>query len=222
MIKKFFGQAFTIKYVAFYLIIFCSDLAVAHFYTFDPNLSARGLKLVQNTDSSTGNVGNVSNTSTSTTSTTSQSTTNSSDQNPSITNQNQTSANQNQTPTDFNALYTTWTQAFNNKDINNTCALFAPDIVADYRGYYPRKRYGNICEDFKKIFGDKDRTYSYRFKILEVYESNNFAAVRVTWFLKIDESTTKRVYEMQEEGLDILQKINGEWKIVNYLAYPTA
>ncbi|QBS09120.1 hypothetical protein [Legionella israelensis] len=63
-------------------------------------------------------------------------------------------------------------------------------------------------------------TYQNQFKIHEVYQSNNLAAVRITWYLSVYKKGVHQ-YSIQEEGLDIFQKDdNNKWKIVNYIAYP--
>lgn len=117
----------------------------------------------------------------------------------------------------FNILFTTWTTAFNNKNLPQTCALFSPKLKADYRGT-PPKTFTSICDGFKKVFADKSRKYVYRFKLNDIYATGDLAAVRITWYLDIYENE-KLISTTQDEGLDILQKTPAGWKIVNYLGY---
>ncbi|MCC5015227.1 MULTISPECIES: hypothetical protein [unclassified Legionella] len=120
----------------------------------------------------------------------------------------------------FKKLFTNWTTAFNNRELAKSCNLFSVHIVADYRGI-SRKNYTNICNGFKKIFADDTRKYHYSFKLHEIYRSEFLAAVRITWYLEIA-NKNGGVIHVQDEGLDILEKNSkGEWKIINYLSYPT-
>lgn len=120
----------------------------------------------------------------------------------------------------FQALFNTWTQAFNKKAFPEVCRLFSKNITADYQGA-PKKNYSNLCAGFQKIFQEKDRVYHNRFKIHQIYRSNNLAAIRITWYLDVYKKDTL-ISSIQEEGLDVLQKqVDGEWKIVNFIAYPT-
>lgn len=117
----------------------------------------------------------------------------------------------------FQKLFSDWTNAFNRKQINPSCALFAKSLQADYRGA-PSKTYTSICNGFKQVFSDPARHYHYRFKIRHVYRSGNLAAVRITWYLDVTENQ-KIILSTHDEGLDILEKTSAGWKIVNYLAY---
>lgn len=120
----------------------------------------------------------------------------------------------------FQNIFSSWTNAFNRKDLENSCNLFSPDIHANYQGA-PQKNYQSICNSFKKIF-QEDRDYKYRFKLHQIYRSDNLASVRVTWYLQISEHG-KVISETVDEGLDVFeQDQTGHWKIVNYLAYPKA
>ena len=118
----------------------------------------------------------------------------------------------------FQSLFTDWTKAFNQKDLEKSCALFAKNMVGNYRGI-PQKDYSSICEGFKKIFQEANKQYQYQFKLHQVYRSQNLAAVRITWYLTITENG-KEISKIQDEGMDILeQNAEGKWQIVNYLAY---
>jgi len=121
----------------------------------------------------------------------------------------------------FQQLFSDWTEAFNQKDLSRSCALFSKKVVANYQGV-PEKNYSSICDGFKKIFEEKDKRYQYRFKLHHVYRSNTLAAVRITWYLNISEND-KPISEVQDEGIDIFEKNEqGQWEIVNYIAFPNA
>ncbi|QLZ70156.1 hypothetical protein FOLKNPGA_02961 [Legionella sp. PC1000] len=118
----------------------------------------------------------------------------------------------------FQHIFSAWTKAFNSKDLKRSCNLFSVHVQANYQGA-PPKNYQSICTGFKKIFQEK-RDYKYRFKLHQVYHSHNWASVRVTWYLQILEHG-KVISETVDEGLDLFeQDKQGNWKIINYLAYP--
>lgn len=120
---------------------------------------------------------------------------------------------------DFEQIFDSWTKAFNQKKYPEVCELFSKKVKADYQGA-PRKNYSTICSGFHKIFQKTEMTYQNHFKIHEIYQSNNLAAVRITWYLNVYNKGILQ-YSLQEEGLDIFQKhSNNKWKIVNYIAYP--
>lgn len=118
----------------------------------------------------------------------------------------------------FEKLFSEWTEAFNRKDLKKTCALFSKDLIANYKGAAP-KNYDSICENFKKIFSEKNKQYQYRFEIHQVYRSLDLAAVRITWYLTVDEPGKKTALT-EDEGLDILeQDADKQWKIVHFLGF---
>jgi len=120
---------------------------------------------------------------------------------------------------EFEKLFSDWTDAFNNKDLKQTCALFANSVIANYQGV-PPKNYGTICGGFNKVFQQKKRKYHYQFKLHHVYVRQNIAIARITWTLKIYKNG-KVISKVQDEGIDVLQKnAKGEWEIIEYLAYP--
>lgn len=115
-------------------------------------------------------------------------------------------------------LFKSWTRAFNQKDLTNTCLLFSKSVIADYQGI-PQKNYVSICDGFKKIFNQSKLSYQYHYKIHHIYRSDNLAAVRITWYLDIYENN-KKISATKDEGLDVLEKNKQDnWQIVNYLAY---
>jgi uncharacterized protein (TIGR02246 family) len=118
----------------------------------------------------------------------------------------------------FEHLFEKWTKAFNSKDLSASMSLFSKEIAADYRGV-PRKNFDVIRDGFKKTFAQKNRQCQYQFKVHEVYRSGKFAAVRITWYLRISEAG-KPDSISQDEGMDVFkQEADGNWRIVNYIAY---
>lgn len=119
----------------------------------------------------------------------------------------------------FDKLFKDWTEAFNQKNVVQSCALFSKSVVADYQGV-PQKNYQSICDGFKTIFKDKNRVYHYQYKIHQVNRSDNLATVRITWYLYLTENGKTKMIS-QDEGIDVLKKNSqDDWKIINYVAYP--
>ena len=119
----------------------------------------------------------------------------------------------------FHKILSDWTEAFNRRDLARACHLFSPVVVANYQGV-PAKNYTTICDGFKTIFANTARRYQYHFKIHQVYRANGLAAVRLTWYLQVN-GHGRVVLDSTDEGLDVFEKNKqGEWQIVNYLAYP--
>lgn len=117
----------------------------------------------------------------------------------------------------FEKIFSTWTNAFNQKNLSATCQLFSEQVVATYQGA-PPKTYTTICDGFKKVFSES-RQYQYSYKLHQIYQDHDMAAVRVTWYLKILENN-KLISSTTDEGLDVFQRDErGVWKIVNYLSY---
>jgi ketosteroid isomerase-like protein len=118
----------------------------------------------------------------------------------------------------FNKLFSAWTNAFNHKELQAACDLFAKSVVADYRDT-PQKNYQMICDGFKKVFSDASHRYRYRFKLHDIYQSGNLAVARITWYLEIYQGDIL-ISTTQDEGIDIFQQNeHGQWQIIMYLAY---
>ena len=119
----------------------------------------------------------------------------------------------------FQALFRTWTKAFNEKKFPEVCNLFSRSLIADYQGA-PTKDYATICNGFERIFKQTGIAYHNDFKIHRIYRSNDQAAVRITWYLDVYKEGA-HLSSIQEEGLDVFQQQeSGKWEIVNFIAYP--
>ncbi len=118
----------------------------------------------------------------------------------------------------FEELFNRWTHAFNVKNLTGSCSLFSKSAIAKYRGV-AEKNYDAICGGFEKIFKEKDKKYQYSFELHNVYREGNLAVVRITWYLQESENGRYKSVT-QDEGIDVLQRDDeGQWKIVNYLAF---
>jgi ketosteroid isomerase-like protein len=118
----------------------------------------------------------------------------------------------------FEKVFSNWTNAFDHKDLAGTCSLFSNHIIANYQGAHT-KTYTSLCNSFKKIFQEQ-RDYQYTFNIRNINRSNNLAAVRITWHLRVSQQG-KFISESKDESMDIFERDKrGNWKIINYLGYP--
>src|SRR5262249_53064489 len=111
-----------------------------------------------------------------------------------------------------------WAQDFNAGNAEKACALFAPDLRYDFRGY-PERDYRDICDRMQRSLGDKSKTYSYDLDVREIIASGDIAVVRLVWKLTVTLPNGQQVVSV-EPGMDVFRKEpDGAWKIVRYIAY---
>ena len=114
-----------------------------------------------------------------------------------------------------------WQSAFNNRDVQRVCDLFAPDLVANYQGE-PERDYSSLCELLRNSLEDRQATYRYSMRINEILLYGETAIVRLAWTLKVEkaEATGETI---EEQAVDIFRRqADGSWKISRYLAYPAS
>lgn len=112
-----------------------------------------------------------------------------------------------------------WRSAFNARDEKGVCALFAPDLVANYQGE-PERDYASLCEMLRAAIRDPDVTYHYSVQIIEVMVYGDAAIVRLAWALEIDKAGSP-AQTIEEPAVDIFHhQADGSWKISRYLGYP--
>ena len=111
-----------------------------------------------------------------------------------------------------------WTQDFNGGNAEKACALFAPDLRYDFRGY-PERDYRDICDRMQRSLGDKSKSYSYDLEVREILVSGDIAVVRLVWKLTVTLPNGQQVVSI-EPGLDVFRKEpDGAWRIIRYIAY---
>jgi len=116
------------------------------------------------------------------------------------------------------AAFGKWTQDFNAGNAKAICALFAPDLRYDFRGY-PERGYADICARLNRSLSDASKTYAYALDIREILVSGELAVVRLVWTLTVTLANGQTVTSV-EPGMDVLRKEpDGAWKIIRYLAY---
>jgi len=111
-----------------------------------------------------------------------------------------------------------WTQDFNGGNAEKACALFAPDLRYDFRGY-PERDYRDICDRMQRSLGDKSKSYSYDLEVREILVSGDIAVVRLVWKLTVTLPNGQQVVSI-EPGMDVFRKEpDGAWRIIRYIAY---
>ncbi len=114
-----------------------------------------------------------------------------------------------------------WRTAFNARDKDRICALFAPDLVANYQGE-PERDYASLCETLRQALRDPETTYRYSVEINEIMVYGEAAVVRLVWALEIEKAGSP-TQTIEEPAVDILHRqADGSWKISRYLAYPAS
>ncbi|MBV8934618.1 MAG: nuclear transport factor 2 family protein [Alphaproteobacteria bacterium] len=114
-----------------------------------------------------------------------------------------------------------WRSAFNSRDEQQVCDLFAADIVANYQGE-PARDFASLCEMLRTALRDLGARFRYSVRINEIVVSGNSAVVRLVWTLEIDRAGSPQE-TIEEPAVDIFRhQADGSWKISRYLAYPAA
>ena len=114
-----------------------------------------------------------------------------------------------------------WRSAFNARDEDRVCTLFAPDLVANYQGE-PERDYASLCEALQAALRNPDTTYRYSVEINEIMVYGETAVVRLVWSLEIDKAGSP-AQTIEEPAVDIFHRqADGSWKISRYLAYPAS
>jgi len=114
-----------------------------------------------------------------------------------------------------------WRSAFNARDEDRVCTLFAPDLVANYQGE-PERDYASLCETLRAALRNPDTTYRYSVEINEIMVYGEAAVVRLVWSLEIDKAGSP-AQTIEEPAVDIFHRqADGSWKISRYLAYPAS
>ncbi len=112
-----------------------------------------------------------------------------------------------------------WMADFNAGNADKVCGLFAPDLIAQYRGQ-PERDYNGLCDLLKRSLSDRTKTYAYALAIKEILVAGDLAVVRLTWSLKVQRKDATGEITADEPGMDIFRRqSDGSWKISRYIAY---
>ena len=112
-----------------------------------------------------------------------------------------------------------WKLDFNAADAAQVCALFAPDLISNFRGQ-PEDTYHSLCANMQASLTDPAKTYHYDLEIKEILVSGDLAVVRLVWTLKVRPKGGAPEETTREPGMDIFRRqADGSWKIARYMAY---
>ncbi len=112
-----------------------------------------------------------------------------------------------------------WTTDFNAGRVGKLCDLFAPDLIANYRGQ-PEKSFDSLCEALQTDLSGGQREFHYDLELQEVLVSGDMAAVRLIWRLTVKDKQTGATFETADRGIDIFRmQPDGKWRIARYIAY---
>lgn len=111
-----------------------------------------------------------------------------------------------------------WTADFNARRVDKVCDLFAPDLVAQFRGQ-PETGHAALCDQLKRSLTDPGKSFNYSLAIKEILVSGEIAVVRLVWTLKVERAGAPAV-TTEETGMDIFRRQpDGRWRIVRFIAY---
>lgn len=117
------------------------------------------------------------------------------------------------------AALTQWMADFNAGNADKVCGLFAPDLIAQYRGQ-PERDYQGLCDLLKRSLSDRTKTYTYSLAIREILVAGDLAVVRLVWTLKVRQNSAPGETTSDEPGMDILRRqADGSWKIFRFMSY---
>jgi steroid delta-isomerase len=113
---------------------------------------------------------------------------------------------------------TQWTADFNARRADKVCDLFAPDLVAQFRGR-PETGHAALCDQLTRSLTDPDKSFHYGLAIKEILVSGDVAVVRLVWTLRVQRPGAPAV-TTEETGMDVFRRqVDGHWRIVRFIAY---
>jgi uncharacterized protein (TIGR02246 family) len=112
-----------------------------------------------------------------------------------------------------------WTQAYNARQTDKVCAIFAEDLRYKF-GEVADRGYGDVCAALHRLLGDATQRSHYTLDLREILVYGDIAVVRLIWTLDESKKGSSGTVRSLEPGMDIFQQQkDGSWKIIRYLAY---
>ncbi|MDJ0513266.1 MAG: SgcJ/EcaC family oxidoreductase [Methyloceanibacter sp.] len=112
-----------------------------------------------------------------------------------------------------------WTDAFNADQVEAVCDLFAPNLIANYRGQ-PEKNFDTLCSGLQRALTTSQRDHRYALELNEIMVSGDMAVVRLIWHLTVTDKETGEMMTSSDRGIDVFRRQpDGQWRIVRYIAY---
>lgn len=112
-----------------------------------------------------------------------------------------------------------WTEDFNADRVEALCDLFAPDLIANYRGQ-PEKSFDSLCSTLQRDATAGPHDFRYALELNEIMVSGDMAVVRLIWHLTVTDRETGAAVTSSDRGIDIFRRQpDGQWRIARYIAY---
>jgi len=113
-----------------------------------------------------------------------------------------------------------WTAAFNARDAQGACDLFAPTLAYSLQEV-PNGTYETMCGNLTKLLARSDLRLRYAVPAIhEIAVSGDIAVVRLTWTLTVERGGATDT--TTEEGMDFFRRQpDGRWSIARYIAFTT-
>ncbi|MGC4024625.1 MAG: nuclear transport factor 2 family protein [Mesorhizobium sp.] len=111
-----------------------------------------------------------------------------------------------------------WRTAFNARDVQGACDLFAHDLKYAVPGH-THGTYRTMCGNFEKLFAKPGLKFTYaKPDIHEILISGDLGIVRLTWTLTTDADGDQEA--SVEEGIDVFRRqADGKWSITKFIAF---
>jgi ketosteroid isomerase-like protein len=112
-----------------------------------------------------------------------------------------------------------WTAAFNTRQTDKICGIFAEDLRYKF-GEVADRGYNDVCTALRRSFGDETHRSHYTLDLREILVYGDVAVVRLIWTLDSSQAGSSVTVRSLEPGMDIFKRqTDGTWKIIRYLAY---
>lgn len=112
-----------------------------------------------------------------------------------------------------------WTENFNAGRVDMLCDLFAPELIANYRGQ-PEKTYDSLCAALQADLSGGPKQYRYDLDLHEIIVDGDLAVARFIWNLTVRDRASGATVRSADRGIDIFRRQpDGAWRIVRFIGY---
>ena len=112
-----------------------------------------------------------------------------------------------------------WLQAYDRADLEQTMAIFDPDVVFIFQGSKDQS-YADLRKGYEQDFRSRAPGTAWVPQVDEVYADGNLAFVRATWELRIPAPGGAPQMKERNRSLDILRQSDGHWRIIRSFNFP--
>ncbi len=110
-----------------------------------------------------------------------------------------------------------WAEAFNRRDADTVCELFAEDLISVVPDA-PDAGKAAVCDRLARLLARDDRSFAYAVEIDEVLVWGDHAAVRLDWTLTV--AAGGETSSSLERGIDLFRRDpDGVWRIMRFIAF---